>query len=88
VESRDAQREVAAEVYTDGRGVVFIWTISDAVTVFFIVLVVLAFAWSAISTSMRQSSCKHDGGMNETRACDAICRKCGKNLGFIGSWRK
>lgn len=28
------------------------------------------------------------GGVNETQACDAICRKCGKNLGFIGSIKK
>jgi len=24
----------------------------------------------------------------ETRACDAICSECGKNLGFIGEVRK
>ncbi len=33
----------------------------------------------------RQSSCKHDKGVMETRACDAICLRCGKNLGFIGA---
>jgi hypothetical protein len=36
---------------------------------------------------MRQRKCKHDGRINETQACDAICAKCGKNLGFIGSLR-
>ena len=37
--------------------------------------------------SLTMARCRHDGGVNETQACDAICRKCGKNLGFIGSWR-
>ena len=23
----------------------------------------------------------------ETMACDAVCRDCGRNLGFIGNWR-
>jgi hypothetical protein len=36
----------------------------------------------------KQASCKHDGGVNETNACDAICKQCSKNLGFIGDWRK
>lgn len=25
--------------------------------------------------------------VRETRACDAICRDCGNNLGFIQEWR-
>jgi len=41
----------------------------------------------AASQARRQSRCRHDTGVNETQACDAICRKCGKNLGFIGAWR-
>lgn len=39
----------------------------------------------SLKESIAQARCKHDEGVNETRACDAICRKCLKNLGFIGS---
>jgi hypothetical protein len=31
--------------------------------------------------------CKHEE-VRETMSCDAICIKCGKNLGFIGVWRE
>lgn len=50
-------------------------------------LFALIYAIIGIKTWYVQSRCKHDGGVNETRACDAICRKCLKNLGFIGTWR-
>ena len=40
-----------------------------------------------ISRMARQARCPHDGDVSETNACDAICGKCGKNLGFIGTWR-
>jgi hypothetical protein len=39
----------------------------------------------AIRESILQSSCSHDQGINETRACHAICKYCGKDLGFIGT---
>lgn len=32
------------------------------------------------------AKCKHLR-VRETMACDAICRSCGKNLGFIQTWR-
>ncbi len=35
----------------------------------------------------RQARCRHEGDIYETQACDAVCRRCGKNLGFIGQWR-
>ena len=31
--------------------------------------------------------CKHDQGVWEDWACNAVCRKCGRKLGFIGLWR-
>lgn len=40
-----------------------------------------------VCEKLRQRGCKHDGAIHETQACDAICTKCGKNLGFIGAWR-
>lgn len=33
-----------------------------------------------------QRKCKHLR-VRETRSCDAICRDCGQNLGFIQNWR-
>lgn len=69
-------------------GQIFVWTLSDVLYV--IVGCLLVGAWILVSLAKwwRQARCKHDGGVNETQACDAICRKCGKNLGFIGNWRK
>lgn len=45
------------------------------------------FVWLSltISDAVKQKMCDHDGGVNETQACDAICKLCGKNLGFIGT---
>lgn len=66
----------------------FVYTINDILGLIVIALVVaVAFAINAI-TLFKQWRCKHDGGVNEDQACDAWCRKCGKNLGFIGSWHK
>lgn len=66
----------------------FIWTISDVINVTLFVLFVLAVAAFYLRIWWRQWRCKHDGRINETSACDAICAKCGKNLGFIGAWRE
>lgn len=66
----------------------FVWTIGDAIGL----LILGVFGFFAIciqiSTWYREFRCKHDGEVKETQACDAICSKCGKNLGFIGSWRE
>ena len=61
----------------------FIYTIVDVFSVIIISLIVI---WE-VTRRITEARCKHDGGVNETSACDAICRKCGKNLGFIGNWR-
>lgn len=63
----------------------FIWTISDVLSIVFFALIVLMLLAMGIAKSFQQARCRHDGGYTETSACDAICRKCGKNLGFIGS---
>jgi hypothetical protein len=41
-------------------------------------------AWE-MGRHIEQKYCPHDQGVHETRACDAICKLCGKNLGFIGT---
>jgi len=56
-----------------------------AVFVVVFVSILLAFEFKSW---LKQRRCKHDGGVNETSSCDAICRKCLKNLGFIGTWRE
>lgn len=53
----------------------------------FIVLALVAVAIAYLPQAIRQARCKHDGRVNETQACDAICSQCLKNLGFIGTWR-
>lgn len=55
------------------------------IAIFVLILLVLIFkaAWDGI----KQSRCKHEN-YYETRACDAICKECGKNLGFIGTVRR
>lgn len=37
--------------------------------------------------SIREWRCKHETFW-ENRSCDAICNKCGKNLGFIATVRE
>ena len=67
---------------------IFLITIGEVLglIVFAVSVAVLAFLY--IKQVRAQSRCPHDGGVNETIGCDAICKKCGKNLGFIGTWRK
>jgi len=66
----------------------FIWTISDAIGLVVTVLLFLIAGLIWLESSIMQWRCKHDGNVSETSACAAICGKCGKNLGFIGTWRR
>ena len=65
----------------------FIYTINDILTLVLIVLTIASSIIIGVVQWRKESRCKHDGGYNETQACDAICRQCGKNLGFIGKLR-
>ena len=67
---------------------IFVITLQDIVGVVLLGVFVLVFGFIALTSLVKQTLCKHDGGVNETQACNAICRKCGKNLGFIGTWRE
>jgi hypothetical protein len=66
---------------------VFVVTFGDIFGLIAFAVFLLIAACYYIKEAWKQSRCKHDDGVNETMACDAICRKCGKNLGFIGNWR-
>ena len=65
----------------------FVWTFWDL----FDVLVIISMICSGITIILiryiKERRCKHDGEIRETSSCDAICIKCGKNLGFIGKIR-
>lgn len=56
--------------------------IISLVTLLIMLMIYLPLVFSIV---FRQNRCDHDGGVNETRSCDAICKLCGKNLGFIGT---
>jgi hypothetical protein len=68
-------------------GQIFVWTLKDVLFVAIVVPILVAWALVSLSTWWKQFWCKHDGGVIETQACNAICKKCLKNLGFIGTWR-
>jgi len=38
-----------------------------------------------IKRKIKEMLCQHEKWI-ENRACDVICTKCGKNLGFIGNY--
>lgn len=63
----------------------FIFTIADVVMSFVVFAFVSIWIYHAAKLELSQRKCKHDGGVMETQSCDAICKKCCKNLGFIGT---
>lgn len=63
----------------------FVITLGDMLALGIFVFCVLVVILVTVAKAIRQGRCPHDGGVHETQACDAICRQCGKNLGFIGS---
>ncbi len=67
---------------------VFVVTIFDVIGFIALGLALLFILWMLVSLWIKQLRCKHDGPVRETMACDAICSKCGKNLGFIETWRE
>lgn len=53
-----------------------------------VILVGVAYVIGATApAAIRRARCKHER-FYETRACDAVCSACGKNLGFIGAVRE
>lgn len=69
-------------------GQIFVWTLRDVL--FLVIAGLWGIVWCLIYVPgwWKRLRCKHDGDIGETSTCDAICRKCGKNLGFIGAWKK
>lgn len=67
---------------------VFVVTLQDIIGLGLFAILFVVFGFMFIKTWIKQSLCKHNGSVGENMACEAICRKCGKNLGFIGSYKK
>lgn len=67
---------------------VFVITLGDVVGILVAVVAVFFALAIWLPTFIKQARCKHDSGVRETMACEAICNKCGANLGFIGAWRE
>ena len=67
---------------------IFVWTLRDVLFVAMLLSALLVVFCMWVTTAFREWRCPHTSGVNETSACDAICRRCGKNLGFIGTWRE
>lgn len=53
------------------------------------ILAVIGVLYTLVSLPgwLRQRRCSHER-VNEDGACNAWCASCGKNLGFIGTWRE
>lgn len=65
----------------------FIWTLNDIIWIVVVsIIIVVTIILSALRW-IKQTKCSHKN-VFENGACDAICRDCGKNLGFIGTWKK
>jgi hypothetical protein len=66
----------------------FVVTLGDVISLVTLALVFIVVGTLIFKELSTQRRCKHDRGVNETNSCDAICRSCGKNLGFIDKYRK
>ena len=83
--------EVGREIREGIMNWFWIWIQKSLAEVAFgIAIIILIFSVllaSQIPRWIKQSRCKHER-VRETMACAAVCRNCGKNLGFIGTWRE
>ena len=65
--------------------VVYILGLIIVFFVFWILILLTIWAYFTLPRAIKQYKCKHER-VFETRACDAICSECNKNLGFMGAW--
>ena len=63
------------------------WIIGNVLGVMVFLIIAILYTCLPVPELYRQWRCKHTS-YRENRACDAICKTCGKNLGFIGSQGK
>lgn len=65
----------------------FVWTLGDVITIAVVALIVIATIVLSALKWIKQARCGHEKFF-ENGQCHAICRNCGKDLGFIGAWRE
>lgn len=63
-------------------------TLMEILGIFIFLVMLSVLIYYSIVEYLRERKCKHDKGVRETQACEALCVVCGKNLGFIGTWRE
>jgi hypothetical protein len=66
---------------------VFVVTLQDVIGLGLLGLILTAIAVYSLYVWIKQTLCKHKK-VYEGIGLDAICSDCGKNLGFIGTWRE
>lgn len=65
----------------------FIITLSDIIFLVILGLFLIWWCGMMISSCIKQHRCKHEK-FRENMSFQAICTSCGKDLGFIGTWRE
>lgn len=72
-------------------GVFMFWLMKPlaelAIGLIVVAVIVVVYTLFSLPEWLRQRRCKHDK-VKEDGSCTAWCCACGKNLGFIGSWRE
>jgi len=64
-----------------------LWATKFLVALAIFLLIVLVGVLAGLWTVFKQWRCLHANKF-ENMQCDYICRDCGKNLGFVGSYEK
>lgn len=59
----------------------------DVIAILSLLIILVIFIIFQVVSWFKYRNCTHDTYF-ETMACEAICRTCGKNLGFIGTVRE
>lgn len=66
---------------------ILFWMAKYILQLAFVGVVLLVAIIINLPTAVERTFCKHER-YRETRACDAICINCGRNLGFIQPLRE
>ena len=65
----------------------FVVTLSELVGAGLVIFCLIMLTLRFLITHFTQMTCRH-AKVTENQACHAICKDCGKDLGFIGKWRE
>lgn len=64
----------------------FIYTAETVIVAILVAVFIIIKICYSVADCFKYRKCQHES-VRETMACDAVCNKCSKNLGFIGTWR-